>query len=128
MKRRGSATIAPPCRPYSRPFPVGRFIGGVTTFFTMAYIVVVNLSILSTPGTGIPFSGALTGHRRHCGHDDVVDGTLCAPAVCGGAGMGLNAFFAFTIIPWDRVPWQTALGVVFWSGVLFPAGVGHAAA
>ena len=35
-------------------------IGGVTTFFTMAYIVVVNPSILSTPGTGIPFSVALT--------------------------------------------------------------------
>jgi AGZA family xanthine/uracil permease-like MFS transporter len=35
-------------------------IGGVTTFFTMAYIIVVNPGILSTPGTGITFSGALT--------------------------------------------------------------------
>ena len=35
-------------------------IGGVTTFFTMAYIVVVNPAILSTPGTGVPFTGALT--------------------------------------------------------------------
>ena len=35
-------------------------VGGVTTFFTMAYIVVVNPGILATPGTGMPFSGAMT--------------------------------------------------------------------
>ena len=35
-------------------------VGGVTTFFTMSYIVVVNPGILATPGTGVPFSGALT--------------------------------------------------------------------
>ena len=35
-------------------------IGGVTTFFTMAYVVLVNPAILSTPGTGMPFTGALT--------------------------------------------------------------------
>ena len=39
---------------------VADVIGGVTTFFTMAYIVVVNPAILSAPGTGMPFSGALT--------------------------------------------------------------------
>jgi AGZA family xanthine/uracil permease-like MFS transporter len=38
----------------------GDVIGGVTTFFTMAYIVVVNPSILSSPGTGMPFAGAMT--------------------------------------------------------------------
>ena len=38
----------------------GDVVGGVTTFVTMAYIVVVNPGILSTPGTGMPFSGALT--------------------------------------------------------------------
>ena len=36
-------------------------------------------------------------------------------------GMGLNAFFAFTIVLQDKVPWQTALGMVFWAGVLFLA-------
>src|SRR3982074_72557 len=58
-------------------------VGGVTTFFTMAYIVVVNPAILST------------------------------------AGVGLTAFFAFTIVLQNKVPWQTALGMVFWAGVLF---------
>jgi len=38
----------------------GDVIGGVTTFFTMSYIVVVNPGILASPGTGMPFSGALT--------------------------------------------------------------------
>ena len=43
-------------------------------------------------------------------------------------GMGFNAFFAFTIVLQQQVPWQTALGMVFWAGVLFLAGVRDAAA
>jgi len=94
-------------------------IGGVTTFVTMAYIVVVNPSILSTPGTGIPFSGALTATVVIAASMTLLMGLYARLPFAVAPGMGLNAFFAFTIVLQDHVPWQTALGVVFWSGVLF---------
>src|SRR5436309_8138131 len=94
-------------------------IGGVTTFFTMAYIVVVNPSILSTPGTGMPFTGALTATVLVAGSMTLLMGLYARLPFAVAPGMGLNAFFAFTIVLQSKVPWQTALGMVFWSGVLF---------
>src|SRR4029450_4183813 len=97
-------------------FPV---IGGVTPFFTMAYIVVVNPGILATPGTGMPFSGAMTATVLIASSMTLLMGLYAKLPVAGAPGMGLNAFFAFTIVLQSNVPWQTALGMVFWSGVLF---------
>jgi AGZA family xanthine/uracil permease-like MFS transporter len=94
-------------------------IGGVTTFFTMAYIVVVNPGILSTPGTGMPFSGAMTATVLIACSMTLLMGLYARLPFAVAPGMGLNAFFAFTIILQGKVPWQTALGMVFWSGVLF---------
>ena len=94
-------------------------IGGVTTFFTMAYIVVVNPGILSTPGTGMPFSGAMTATVLVACSMTLLMGLYARLPFAVAPGMGLNAFFAFTIVMQDKVPWQTALGMVFWSGVLF---------
>jgi AGZA family xanthine/uracil permease-like MFS transporter len=94
-------------------------IGGVTTFFTMAYIVVVNPGILSTPGTGMPFSGAMTATVLIACSMTLLMGLYARLPFAVAPGMGLNAFFAFTIVMQDKVPWQTALGMVFWSGVLF---------
>jgi adenine/guanine/hypoxanthine permease len=94
-------------------------IGGVTTFFTMAYIVVVNPAILSTPGTGMPFSGALTATVLIAGSMTLLMGLYARLPFAVAPGMGLNAFFAFTIVLQHKVPWQTALGMVFWAGVLF---------
>src|SRR6202521_189051 len=94
-------------------------IGGVTTFFTMAYIVVVNPSILSSPGTGMPFSGALTATVLVASSMTLLMGLYARLPFAVAPGMGLNAFFAFTIVLQSKVPWQTALGMVFWSGVLF---------
>jgi AGZA family xanthine/uracil permease-like MFS transporter len=94
-------------------------IGGVTTFFTMAYIVVVNPGILSTPGTGVPFSGALTATVLIASSMTLLMGLYAKLPFAVAPGMGLNAFFAFTIVIQDKVPWQTALGMVFWAGVLF---------
>src|SRR5437763_12600761 len=93
--------------------------GGVTTFLTMAYVLVVNPSILSTPGTGISFSGALTATVLIAGGMTLLMGLYARLPFAVAPGMGLNAFFAFTIIRQNKVPWQTALGIVFWSGVLF---------
>src|SRR5471032_2181577 len=94
-------------------------IGGVTTFFTMAYIVVVNPGILSTPGTGMPFTGALTATVLVASSMTLLMGLYARLPFAVAPGMGLNAFFAFTIVLQGNVPWQTALGMVFWSGVLF---------
>lgn len=95
------------------------FIAGVTTFFTMAYIVVVNPLILSTKGTGIPFSGALTATVLVCFVMTLLMGVYARLPFAVAPGMGLNAFFAFTIILSRGVPWPVALGIIFWAGVLF---------
>src|SRR5471032_161956 len=94
-------------------------VGGLTTFFTMAYIVVVNPGILSTPGTGMPFSGAMTATVLIACSMTLLMGLYARLPFAVAPGMGLNAFFAFTIVLQNKVPWQTALGIVFWSGVLF---------
>jgi adenine/guanine/hypoxanthine permease len=94
-------------------------IGGVTTFFTMAYIVVVNPSILATPGTGMPFSGAMTATVLIACSMTLLMGLYARLPFAVAPGMGINAFFAYTIVLQQQVPWQTALGMVFWAGVLF---------
>ena len=94
-------------------------IGGITTFFTMAYIVVVNPAILATAGTGMPFSGAMTATVLVASSMTLLMGLYAQLPFAVAPGMGLNAFFAFTIVLQSKVPWQTALGMVFWAGVLF---------
>ena len=94
-------------------------VAGVTTFFTMAYIVVVNPAILSTEGTGMPFSGVLTATVLVCFVMTLLMGVYARLPFAVAPGMGINAFFAFTIIVRQRVPWPVALGIVFWAGVLF---------
>lgn len=94
-------------------------IAGVTTFFTMSYIVIVNPSILATPGTGIAFSGALTATVLICFTMTLLMGLYAKLPFAVAPGMGINAFFTFTIILTQGVWWQTALGIIFWAGVLF---------
>src|SRR5919202_3575572 len=94
-------------------------VAGVTTFFTMAYIVIVNPSILATEGTGMSFSGVLTATVLVCFVMTLLMGVYARLPFAVAPGMGLNAFFAFTIILGRRVPWPVALGIVFWAGVLF---------
>jgi AGZA family xanthine/uracil permease-like MFS transporter len=85
----------------------------------MAYIVVVNPGILATPGTGIPFSGALTATVLIASSMTLLMGLYAQLPFAVAPGMGLNAYFAFTIVLQNKVPWPVALGIVFWSGVLF---------
>jgi len=94
-------------------------IAGITTFFTMAYIVVVNPTILSTPGTGMSFSGVLTATVLVCFVMTLLMGLYAKLPFAVAPGMGINAFFTFTIILTQKVWWQTALGIIFWAGVLF---------
>jgi adenine/guanine/hypoxanthine permease len=109
----------PPASGSARPTLSADVVGGVTTFFTMAYIVVVNPAILATAGTGMPFSGAMTATVLVASSMTLLMGVYAGLPFAVAPGMGLNAFFAFTIVLQNKVPWQTALGMVFWAGVLF---------
>src|SRR2546422_8134077 len=94
-------------------------IAGITTFFTTAYIVVLNPSILSTEGTGMAFSGVLTATVLLCFVMTLFMGLYAKLPFAVAPRMGINAFFTFTIILTQKVWWQVALGIVFWAGVLF---------
>lgn len=94
-------------------------LAGLTTFFTMAYIVVVNPAILSSPGTGMPFSGVLTATVLLSFLMTLLMGAYARLPFAVAPGMGLNAFFAYSIVLGRGVPWPAALGVVFWAGALF---------
>ncbi len=94
-------------------------VAGITTFLTMSYIVVVNPAILSSPGTGMPFSGALTATVLVCFTMTLLMGVYAKLPFGVAPGMGLNAFFTYTLIINGGIPWPVALGIIFWAGVLF---------
>jgi AGZA family xanthine/uracil permease-like MFS transporter len=94
-------------------------IAGLTTFLTMSYIVVVNPAILSTEGTGLSFSGTLTATVLVCFLLTLMMGLYAKLPFAVAPGMGINAFFTYTIILGQKVPWPVALGIVFWAGVFF---------
>lgn len=112
------AVPAPPPPP-ERPGWATEAVAGVTTFFTMAYILVVNPAILSSPGTGMPFTGVLTATVLLCVSMTLLMGLYAGLPYGVAPGMGLNAFFTYTIVIQGGVPWPTALGLVFWAGVIF---------
>ncbi len=93
------------------------FLAGIATFLATAYIIVVNPSILSK--TGMPFSGVLTATVIVCFFSSLLMGLYAKNPLVVAPGMGLNAFFTYTAVIGMGVPWQTALGAVFWSGILF---------
>src|ERR1044072_1181102 len=92
-------------------------VGGVTTFVTMAYIVIVNPAILASPATGMPFTGVLTATVRIAAVMTLAMGLFAKLPFAVAPGMGLNAFFAFTVGIGNKVPWPVALGIVFCAGV-----------
>src|SRR5215510_5756521 len=95
-------------------------IAGITTFFTMSYIVVVNPQIISADGkTGMAFSGVLTATVVVCFTMTLLMGLYAKLPFAVAPGMGINAFFTYTIILTKGVPWPTALGIIFWAGVFF---------
>ncbi|BCS31238.1 hypothetical protein TBR22_A04380 [Luteitalea sp. TBR-22] len=95
-------------------------VAGLTTFLATAYIIVVNPAILSD-GTGMPFDGVLTATVLLCAALTILMGVYARLPFAVAPGMGLNAFFAYTLVVGQKVPWPTALGMVFWAGVLFLA-------
>jgi adenine/guanine/hypoxanthine permease len=95
-------------------------IAGLTTFFTMSYIVVVNPQIIFADGkTGMAFSGVLTATVLICFTMTLLMGLYAKLPFAVAPGMGINAFFTYAIILGKGVPWPTALGIIFWAGVFF---------
>lgn len=92
-------------------------VAGLTTFAAMSYILVVNPSILSA--SGIPLQGLITVTALAACIGTLLMAVMTNYPIAMAPGMGLNAFFAFTICLNREIPWDAALGIVFWNGVLF---------
>lgn len=92
-------------------------IAGVTTFLTMAYIVFVNPAILSE--AGMPFGPVFVATCVAAIIGTLIMGLYANYPIALAPGMGLNAFFAFTVVITYGYTWQEALACVFLSGVLF---------
>jgi AGZA family xanthine/uracil permease-like MFS transporter len=95
------------------------FIAGLTTFLAMAYILVVNPLTLSTEGTGLSFGAVFTATAIAAIIGSAVMGLWAKYPIALAPGMGLNAFFTYTVVLGMGVPWQQALAGVLVSGVLF---------
>lgn len=92
-------------------------IAGITTFMTMAYIIFVNPNILSE--AGMPFNGVFIATIL-----GAMVGTLAMAALTNypfvlASGMGLNAFFTYSVVIGMGVTWQAALGIIFLEGIIF---------
>ncbi len=92
-------------------------LAGFTTFLTMAYIVIVNPTILGQAGMPIAAVAAATCLAASFG--SILMGLIANYPIALAPGMGLNAYFTFTVVKGMGLPWETALGCVFLSGVAF---------
>jgi AGZA family xanthine/uracil permease-like MFS transporter len=93
------------------------FIAGLTTFAAMSYVLVVNPSILGAGG--MPIEGLITVTAIAACLGTLLMAMMTNYPIAMAPGMGLNAFFAFTICLTREIPWDAALGIVFWNGILF---------
>src|SRR3954469_17003474 len=92
-------------------------VAGLTTFLTMVYIVFVNPQILGN--AGMDKGAVFTATCIAAALSSIVMGLYANYPIALAPGMGLNAFFAFTVVLGHKYTWQQALAGVFCSGVLF---------
>ncbi len=92
-------------------------LAGLTTFVTMAYIIFVNPAVLAK--TGMPIAAVTAATCLCAALGSILMGVLARYPLALAPGMGLNAYFTYTVCLKMHVPWQTALGAVFLSGVIF---------
>lgn len=114
--------MSPNSSPSSLPFPPGPQLkrevrAGLTTFATMGYIVVLNPAILGD--AGMPAGGVLVATCLAAATGSILMGLLANYPFALAPGMGLNAFFAYTLVLGEGLSWQAALAAVFVSGVIF---------
>jgi adenine/guanine/hypoxanthine permease len=92
-------------------------LAGFTTFMTMAYIVFVNPAILHE--TGMPLAAVTAATCLSAAIGSFLMGGFAKYPIALAPGMGLNAYFTYTVVKGMGIPWQAALGAVFLSGVAF---------
>src|SRR5271155_4222902 len=92
-------------------------LAGATTFITMAYIIFVNPSILRE--TGMPFKAVVAATCLCAAFGSILMGVIARYPIALAPGMGLNAYFTYTVVKGMGIPWEAALGAVFLSGVAF---------
>lgn len=92
-------------------------LAGLTTFVTMAYIIFVNPSILAE--TGMPIAAVTVATCLCAAFGSILMGALANYPLALAPGMGLNAYFTYTVVKGMGVPWPVALGAVFLSGIIF---------
>lgn len=93
------------------------FIAGLTTFTAMAYILAVHPAMLAN--TGMDLGALITAAAISAALMSAAMGLATNYPICLAPGMGLNAFFTYTVCIGMDVPWQGALGMVFYSGLTF---------
>jgi len=93
------------------------FVAGLTTFLTMAYVIFVNPNVLSK--TGMDENALIAVTCIVTALATIIVGIFGKAPIAMAPGMGLNAFFAYSLVLNDKVKWETALGVVFLSGLFF---------
>ncbi|HMH13992.1 MAG TPA: NCS2 family permease [Edaphobacter sp.] len=94
-------------------------LAGLTTFITMAYIIFVNPAILAE--TGMPLAAVTAATCLCAAFGSILMGAFANYPLALAPGMGLNAYFTYTVCLKMGIPWQSALGAVFLSGVIFLA-------
>ena len=97
--------------------PKTEVLAGGTTFLAMVYIVVVNPSILSD--AGMDFGAVFVATCLAAAFGSLMMGVLGRYPIALAPGMGQNAFFSYVIVLGMGYPWQTALGAVLISGIIF---------
>jgi len=90
---------------------------GATTFLAMLYIVPVNASIMSA--AGVPYEALITATAVITIIASVLNGLWANTPIAMSVGMGLNAYFSFGLVKGMGIAWQTALGIVLLSGILY---------
>src|SRR3984885_558918 len=92
-------------------------LAGVTTFMTMAYIIFVNPSILQQ--AGMPVAGVTAATCLAAAVGSILMGAFARYPIALAPGMGLNAYFTYSVVKGMHVDWRVALGAVFLSGIAF---------
>lgn len=92
-------------------------VAGLTTFVTMAYIIIVNPKILEA--AGMPFGASMVATILSAAFGTLLMGLYARRPFAIAPYMGENAFIAFTVVKVMGYSWQTALGAIFISGIVF---------
>lgn len=92
-------------------------ISGLTTFFSMAYIISVHPAIISR--TGMPFNACVTSTVLVCFFSSLMMSFYGKNPLALAPGLGINSFFTFTMVLQMNIPYEKALGATFWAGILF---------